>query len=149
METGLVQSIADDRWRLQRICAIETNFFASGLNEPDQVVSHNEDVDVALAQVHVWMANAKNLNLLTLYQGRIQRQIDKNVALLRQLQQERGAALQKLVEEAAILGESYELPAATRPPQFVFSRVEILSLAAHHRRLNQARDRQNLLRRAA
>ena len=62
------------------------------------------------AVVCVWMADAKNMNLLTLYQTRIQRLIDKNIAHLRELQQERREALQKLVEEAATLPETEELP---------------------------------------
>ena len=110
METDLVQSIADDRWRLKRAAAMESNIFALGLNEPDQVASDHGEVDTALATARIWLEHSKELDRLTLYESRIQRKIEKNMALLRQLQKDRRDALQKLVEEAAILGDTYAFP---------------------------------------
>jgi hypothetical protein len=73
LEIDLVQSVADDRWRLKRAAAMESNLFALGLNEPDDVLSHNEEVDSALAQARVWLDSGKQMELLTLYESRIQR----------------------------------------------------------------------------
>jgi hypothetical protein len=139
MEIDLVQQIADDRWRMKRASAIESAVVVRGLNEPDDAVSGNEQVDVALAQGRVWKEQKKDLNLLTLYESRIQRRIEKNIALVLQLQQNRRATLQQIVEEAAILGETYDFPPEALPPNFVYSLPQIQRLAAHRRRLTQAR----------
>ena len=139
MEIDLVQQIADDRWRMKRASAIESAVVVRGLNDPDDANSGNEQVDVALAQGRVWGEQKKDLNLLTLYEGRIQRRIEKNMALVRLLQQDRKAALQQIVEEAAILGETYDFPPEALPPNFVYSIPQIHRLAAHRKRLEAAR----------
>jgi len=151
MESSLVQSIADDRWRLQRAAAIENSIFAIGIGgEPDQYTAHHEEVDTAFAQATVWLKEGKSIGLLTLYESRLQRRVEKNLALVRQLQQDRRAALQQAVEETATLaqhainkGESYDAgrdyPREALPPQFDFSTTQIDRLAAHSRGLAEAR----------
>ena len=139
LEIDLVQQIADDCWRMKRASAIESAVLVRGLNKPDDALSGNEQVDVALAQGRIWKEQKKDLNLLTLYENRIQRRIEKNIALVRLLQQDRKAALQQIVEEAAILGETYDFPPESLPPNFVYSLPQIHRLAAHHRRLEAVR----------
>ena len=69
--------------------------------------------------------------------------------MLRQLQQDRKAALQQVLEEAELLaqlaaskGESYDIerdfPSEALPRQFVCSRRQIARLVAHRRRLATA-----------
>ena len=82
LETDLVQQIADDCWRMNRASAIESAVLVRSLNKPDDALSGNEQVDVALAQGRVWNEQKKDLNLLTLYENRIQRRIEKNIALV-------------------------------------------------------------------
>jgi hypothetical protein len=150
LEASLAQSIADDRWRLLRAAAIDNSTFAIRLGGPDQFTAHHEEIDAALAQAVAWASDAKNLNLLTLYEGRIQRRVEKNLQMLKQLEAERKAALQQAVEEAKLLvqlaaskGETYdiesEFPSEALPPQFDFSTRQIARLAAHSQRLAQAR----------
>ncbi|MDR3702171.1 MAG: hypothetical protein P4L56_21170 [Candidatus Sulfopaludibacter sp.] len=139
LEIDLAQQIADDRWRMKRAAAIESSVLVRGLNQPDDALSGNEQVDVALATGRVWGEQKKDLNLLSLYEGRIQRRVEKNVALILQLQQVRRAALQQIVEEAAILGETYDFPPEALPPNFVYSNAQIHRLAAHHKRLESVR----------
>ena len=152
MEIDLVQSIADDRWRLRRAAAMENNIIATGLTEPDQITAHHEEIDTALAMARIWMEQGKGLQLLTLYEGRLQRKVEKNLAILHHLQQQRHAALQQLLEEADLLaqlaaskGESYDpeidLPRELLPPQFDFSTTQFARLAARHRLLAEARTR--------
>ncbi|SPE42446.1 hypothetical protein SBA3_540024 [Candidatus Sulfopaludibacter sp. SbA3] len=69
-----------------------------------------------MAQARVWLTDSHKLGLLTLYEARIQRKIEKNLAILRQQQQDRQAALEKAVEEATLLaqlaaakGESFDI----------------------------------------
>ena len=73
METDIVQFIADDLWRLKRAAALEANIFAVGLTDPDEVTAHHEQIDTALAMTRVWRERSKELERLTLYEGRLQR----------------------------------------------------------------------------
>jgi len=150
LEIGLAQSIADDRWRLQRACALDNSSFAIGISGPDKFITGHPEVGTALAQAAAWAADAKNLNLLTLYEGRIQRRVEKNLQILNQLQEKRQAALKQAVEEAALLaqaavaqGETYnvecDFPREVLPPQFDFSLAGIARLVTHQRRLAEAR----------
>ncbi len=149
-EAGLVQSVADDRWRLQRAAAMENSILSMGTQTPPNMISEHEEIDTALAQAIVWLKEGKSLGLLTLYEGRIQRRVEKNLAIIRQLQQDRKAAFQQAVEEAELLaqfaaskGEAYDIerdfPREAIPPQFVFSLCQIARLVAHRRRLAAAK----------
>ncbi len=151
-EAGLVQSVADDRWRLARAGAMENSILAAGLGDgrPPKYTDDHEQIDVAFAQAVVWLKEGKSLGLLALYEGRIQRRIEKNLAILRQWQEDRNAALQQAVEEAELLaqfaaskGETFDIerdfPREAIPPQFVFSTAKIARMVAHRRRLAAAK----------
>jgi hypothetical protein len=141
LEQQLAQSIAEDRWRLNRARALETNIFALG-----QIGEFEDPVDQALAQAKTWLGDARNIQLLSLYQQRIERSVAKSMAEFRALRAERTAARQQALEEALLLaqlakskGETY-CPAADFPsPEFVFSSAEIEQLIARQRRLEEAR----------
>ncbi len=150
MEASLAQSVADNRWRLQRAAAMENAILSMGTQTPPNMISEHEEIDTALAQAVVWLKEGKNLSLLTLYENRIQRRVEKDMLMLRQLQQDRNAALQQAVEEATLLaqlaagkGEAYDIerdfPRETLPPQFVFSLPQIARQVAHDRRLAEAK----------
>ena len=150
METDIAQTIADDRWRLKHAGAMATNIFAMGTQDPPKVTAQHPEIDTALSQAQTWLAQGKSLALLSLYEGRIQRRVEKNIQTLRQLQQDRKAALQQAVEEAQLLaqlaatkGESYDIeldfPRELLPPQFVFSTAQIARLAVVGRQLAEAR----------
>lgn len=136
LETDLAQSVADDRWRLNRAAAIENNIFATGLAEPDKLRTGHPESDTAMATARVFVERSRELDRLTLYESRIQRKIDKNLAHLRQLQQDRRDDFEKLAAQAAILGDSCELPPEAQSPRFVHSPAAIRRLAQHFRRLN-------------
>ena len=150
MEASLVQSVADNRWRLQRAAAMETSLFAIGAQEPHEYFAQHEEIDTALAQAVVWLKEGKNLGLLSLYENRIQRRVEKDMQMIRQLQQDRQAALQQAAEEAELLaqlaaskGEAYDIerdfPREAMPPQFAFSTAQIARLATYNRRLVEAK----------
>jgi hypothetical protein len=150
METDLAQSIADNRWRLKRAVAVENTIFAMGLGRDEVDPNGNPEVEASFAQARTWLDEVTNLQLLGLYEHRIQSRVDKNMKMLRELQQERKAALKQAAEDLALLtqlaenkGETYDaerdFPVESLPPQFVFSKPEIARLAAHHRRLAEAR----------
>jgi hypothetical protein len=140
LETDLVQSVADDRWRLKRAAAIENTLLS--------IRTTQDDVQDALAQARAWETDGKHVALLSLYESRLQRRVEKNLQLLSQSQEARRAALQQAVEEAALLmqlakskGEphtiDYAMPLELPPSQFVFSTAEITRLATHKLRLQR------------
>jgi hypothetical protein len=151
-EAGLVQSIADDRWRLFRAASLDINTSAISISGPEQFITEHPQVGTALAQAAGWAADARNMNLLSLYENRMQRRVERNLKLLQQSQQERKAALKQAVEEAALLaqaaalkGETYnveqDFPAHALPSQFDFSLAQIARQVAHNRSLAEAKTR--------
>jgi hypothetical protein len=158
LEIELAQAIAEGRWRLKRVHAIETGIFASGqmgmLGAPaiglalDPAQLPFED---NVIHSRTWLAQKDNFLLLALYEQRINRTVERNMAELRTLRAERKAACEKALEEAVLLtqhaeskGEKYDV-AADFPPELlginsVFSVAEITLLVARNQRLNQARD---------
>jgi hypothetical protein len=150
MEQQLAQAIAEDRWRLNRIRVIESNLFAvRQQGQPAQ--PGGPDFDLCVGQAKTWLMDGKSLQLLTLYEQRIQRSIRHNTADLRAMQARRLAALQQTVEEELLLaqlaqskGETYQIPEEVATPEFVFSRDEIEPLMARQKLLNEARALPNL-----
>jgi hypothetical protein len=141
LEQQLAQSIAENRWRLNRAAAIESGIFALGQTEAAPA-----EADQALSQAKAWLADSKNIQLLTLYEQRIQRSLRNSTADLRVLQAERLAARRQAVEEELLLsqlaeskGETYKIPAEIQSGQFVFSSSEIEPLIARQKLLDEAR----------
>ncbi len=150
MEVDFVQAITDDRWRLKHAGAMENSLFAMGLNMHGGPSHDHPEIDAAFSKARIWLSKGENLALLTLYENRIQRRVEKNMVLLRQQQADRQAAFQKAVEEAELLaqfaaskGETYKIerdfPREVLPPQFVFSLAEIARQVTHNRRLAEAK----------
>jgi hypothetical protein len=147
-EAGLVQSIADGRWQLQRVVAIEDAIFALDAVSV-QADSEYYEAIVALTQGKTWLAHDKSLERIALYASRIQRRVEKDVAMLRQLQADRKAAFEQAIEDAQSIselavkaGETYnpatDFPRELLPPKFDFSNPQIVRLIAHRRRLKAA-----------
>ena len=132
LEASIVQSIADDRWRLHRAASFEDTLFAVEMSGPDEVTTGNEEVDAAFAMARAWLAKGKSIELISLYETRIHRNLEKNMAELRRLKAEREAALQQALKEAemeaeiaARKGERYESTQDVTQQHFVFSKQEI------------------------
>src|ERR1022692_3450074 len=98
MEIQLAQRIATDSWRLNRASAIEDNIFALGqLQNGGQACPDVPQIDAALTTARVFTLESKQLQLLTLYEQRLNRSVQKNLAMLQSLQSVRKAsALLKL-----------------------------------------------------
>ena len=83
METQLAQRIATDSWRLNRISAVEDNLFALGHNaKSDETETEDPEIHAAFTAAKVFKAESKQLQLLTLYEQRINRNIQKNMVML-------------------------------------------------------------------
>jgi hypothetical protein len=158
LEIELAQSIAEDHWRLKRARAIETGIFALGQQGALGSLATNarEDpaqlpIDEAISQARSWLAKSDNFQLLALYEQRINRTLERNMAELRTLRAERKAARAQALEEAQLLaqlahskGQKYDA-AADFPPEllgigFDFSDAAITRLIARNQRLTEARD---------
>jgi hypothetical protein len=102
-ERDLAQSIADDGWRLKRARAIEASTFALGMHEHSIDNTGHVQVDDAFAQARTWRKDAHNLQLLTVYEQRIQRAMDKNLAQFKTRQTERKAEAAEAMKLAKLL----------------------------------------------
>ena len=114
METQLAQRIATDSWRLNRISAVEDNLFALGHNAyADDIETPDSDnapeIHAALTAARVFTAESKQLQLLTLYEQRINRNIQKNLATLQALQTARLAKREAEMKEAKKLLQLSEM----------------------------------------
>jgi hypothetical protein len=109
-ETHLAQAIAEDNWRLNRARAIEFNIFALGGSAPSDttdsaVDSDNAQIETALAQAMTFRDEGKSFALITLYEQRIHRTLQRNIDRLRQMQTERRADRARALEELLDLKE--------------------------------------------
>jgi len=142
MEIQLAQRVATDSWRLNRISAIEDNLFALGqLQNGGQACPDVPQIDAALTTAHVFTQESKNLQLLTLYEQRLNRAVQKNLALLQSLQAARKVQREAAMKEAASLLKLSEMKGLEYQPQndgFVFSTAEIHAAIDRHRRLERA-----------
>jgi hypothetical protein len=94
----------------------------------------------------LWGRFACNLQLLGLYESRIQRRFEKNMVEIRTLQAERKASLEQALEEADLLcqlaeskGEQAEPSQFVSVARFDFSATDITRLVLRRRSLREAR----------
>jgi hypothetical protein len=148
LEEELVKDIVDDRWRMNRAACLESAIFSEGAEKfaASSEATGDSEMDLALSEGRVWQAEARNLNLLSLYTSRFHRRHQKNMAELRRLQAERKAALEEAIQEAALLshmaktkGESYNMAEAFSRRNFEFSTEEITRMVTRWRRLLEAK----------
>jgi transcription termination factor NusB len=105
-ESQLAQSIADDYWRLNRIRAIENNIFALCSSEAaDTIRTEDPEVHAALATAQVFLDESRQFQLLTLYEQRITRNVQKAMKQLEEIQTARKAARKEAIEEAKLLAQ--------------------------------------------
>ena len=142
MEVQLAQRIATDSWRLNRISAVEDNLFALGeLQHGGQTCPDAPQLDAALTMAHVFTEQSKQLQLLSLYEQRINRAIQKNLALLHSLQATRKAEREAAMKEAATLLKLSEMRGLEYIPArdgFVFSNAQIHAAIDRDQRLQRA-----------
>jgi hypothetical protein len=103
-ELNLVQSLADTEWRLFRIPSLEMGIYAVGrLEFAELFANEDEAVRKHLIEAKVFLAYQRQLNNLSIQENRLRRQREKDIAALRQLQQERQRQAGALLDKAARL----------------------------------------------
>jgi hypothetical protein len=145
-ERALAEVITDDKWRLNRARAIEENIFSLQLSATPVSGDVDDEINQALNQAQTFLDHAREIQLLTLYAGRIARAIDKNKAELKSLQTARIQAREAALEEAILLTELAQSKGETCVPAdldpgtgFGFSTSEIHRLIDRRKRLAEAR----------
>jgi len=89
-ELSLVQSLADTEWRLLRIPSLEFGVYAVGQLEFAELFTNEEEaVRKHLIQAKVFLVYQRQLNNLSIQEGRLRRQIEKDAAALHKLQEDR------------------------------------------------------------
>jgi hypothetical protein len=141
----------------RRISAVEDNLFALGIHEHGgKLHLENEQIDAALTAAAVFAGTVRpyprnglaqastlgqQLQLLTLYEQRLNRAIQKNLALLQQLQASRKAKDEAAMKEAAALLKLSEMRGMEYAPAkdgFVFSPDQIQAAIDRQHRLDRA-----------
>jgi hypothetical protein len=125
VETDLAQSLADLRWRIKRASQIENAIMAITLGQPDQMKCEPEQAAIAFAHAYAWLDRGKDLNLLTLYERRLQRAFIEDFKLLEMIQAQR---FHREQAEAAARAAAAKVPTRLTPqphnheePEVVFS----------------------------
>ncbi len=101
-EQNLVQSLADTDWRLFRIPSLEMGIYAVGrLEFADLFPNEDPSVRKHLIEAKVFLAYQRQLNNLSVQEGRLRRQREKDAATLRELQGRRKQQAQVRLDKAA------------------------------------------------
>jgi hypothetical protein len=137
IEKFYAKSVAENMFRLERARSLEMGMFSNGHREHvDEMQSGHPEADTALAAARTFMEQAHAFHLLTGYEVKILRALEKHQAQLTSLQAARKAAHEKAVEQATqfvelaeAMGETYEpgedFTPASAHGGFVFSETEI------------------------
>ncbi len=118
LEIQLAHGIADDYWRLDRIKAIENNIFALGIEAHAGEFADDPLTDQAFSQAQTYLDTAKEINLLSLYEQRLNRAVHKKHAELAELQRLRKVARASQAKPKNGFGFSNHPIATQKPPQF-------------------------------
>jgi hypothetical protein len=106
-EENLVQSLADTEWRLLRIPALEMGIYALGrLDLAGKFENEDPSVRSALIEAQIFISYQRQLNNLSIQEGRLRKQREKDVAQLKDLQSKRKQRHNSLIQEAASLYET-------------------------------------------
>ena len=135
LERQTAQLIAEDHYRLNRIREIETGIFSRS-SDP----------------AAIFLEHFKELERLTLYESRINRNLQRNLTQFKTLQTERKAERTRQMAEAQLLAQvnlSQNRPYHPEQDGFVFSAPEINAAIDRNNRLQQAQTALQTAKRAA
>ncbi|HEX7360356.1 MAG TPA: hypothetical protein VF283_07675 [Bryobacteraceae bacterium] len=152
-EQCLAQSIADNMWRVLRIPALESAIFSRGYTEFAKQFENEDPANrPALIECHAFLTYEKQIRNLQIQEARLQRQRAKDMAELRQLQQERIQKDKQQMEAAVELYLAAQKDNWLFDPAafgFVFSTAEIENHLKRSRPAHLAREHRKSPVRAA
>jgi hypothetical protein len=124
-ESELVQALSDHSWRLNRIATLEMAIYAYGHEQFAQQFAHRGEMQGAFTEMHTFLQYEKQLRNLQIQETRIRRNRDKDVAELRQLQDQRTLKEREEPKRAAAQAPKPTTAPRTQPETihngFVFS----------------------------
>ena len=150
LETELVVEIAKGRWRCKRASSVEDSVYAQGhIDHAGEMESGHPAVDSCLAEGKVWKEHSHSLMLISLYETRLRRAVEKDIAALEAMQARRKEAYARAQDEAIRLaqlaaseGEEYDpgedFEPASAYGQFVFSKPDLLRVLDRRNRVDRA-----------
>jgi hypothetical protein len=142
IEEELVQTLADCRWRLNRLSAIENNLLSLGQAEAEgRVITGHPEADHAMAMALAFRHQYQALSSLSTIEQRLKRQFERAAQQLNQLQAERRDREVVQLDHAAKLLQMHQdkkLPYQSAEDGFVFSNDEIETHIRREERLDEA-----------
>jgi ribosomal protein L13E len=103
-ENNLVQSLADTEWRLLRIPALEMGIYALGrLELAGKFENEDPAVRSALIEAQIFLSYQRQLNNLSIQEGRLRKQREKDLADLKSMQSRRRELFRRQIQEAVEL----------------------------------------------
>ena len=142
LETKAIQTIADTYWRLDRIRAMENNLFALAIEEQEPL-SSDPLISAALSQAKSLDERSDVFTRLSLYEQRLNRTLEKALAQLKQLQNERAQAEVGALEAAAKirnLKEALKQPWQPEEDGFEFSSAQLTVWISRRRLTREAEE---------
>ena len=146
-ERLLVRAIAECYWRIARGGAFETNWFAMDIAcLPDHAMAGgNVEIATALHMANTFRKEGPSFQLLTLYEQRAYRALDRNLRKLAEARREHATLCAKAMRDSAHLarihakrGLQFDMDAEARANGgFVFSSVEISAAIQRQRFLDE------------
>jgi hypothetical protein len=145
-------SVAENMFRISRCRALENGMFANGFREHiDCIDAGHPEVDASLAGARTFEEQGRQIALLSVYEGRLRRTLEKDLAALKALQVERKEKYERAADQATAFvryavarEEEYEpgddFQPATDWGGFVFSEPELLRRYNRRLRYEDARD---------
>lgn len=101
-ESNLVHSIANTEWRLMRIFPLEMGIYAIGrLEFADLFPDYEPAARAQFIESKILLAYERQLRNLSLQESRLRRHREKDIAALRELQDQRKQLAQERLDEAA------------------------------------------------
>lgn len=101
-ECALTQTLADTEWRLLRIPSLEAGIYALGrLEFAEKFANQPEDIRASLIEAHTFLTYRKDLNNLSIQEGRLQRTHQRTTADLEELQENRRKRIEMQLNQAA------------------------------------------------
>src|SRR5205807_9528074 len=123
-ETLFVQTMVDTHWRLNNMRSHELCTYAMHHGESDEPLSEHPEVDAALAASEVLSSKTDELKLISLYEQRLTRTLEKALAQLQALQAERKEREAREMRDATRIQSMFQMLEKPYKPEdsgFVFS----------------------------
>ena len=145
-------SVAENIFRIFRCRALENGIFANGFRDKiDSIDSGHHEVDASLVAAKTFEEQSHRLALLTLYEGRLRRTLEKDLAALKALQAERKLKYERAADDAtafaryaASRAETYDPGDDFKPAAdwggFIFSEPNLIRRHDRKFRLEAARE---------